>query len=251
MSNHHVLNNAEHLELRVRTEPGAELGDGVMACLTVPAEFRQLQGEFPIVFRRDIESGRFAAMALMGFEQGENLFLDGARWTARNRPLALAIQPFLIGRPARGDGEGEGEDGGEDGGEAQVHVDMDHPRIATGGEGMRVFGDDGRPTPYLEDIAQRLGALHAGYQESAAFFAALERHDLLEPFSLEVPLRDGSRHALVGFHIINEDRLAALDGAALAELSGAGHLAAIFMAMASQAQFAALAARKNARVGLG
>lgn len=239
MSNHQILNHADHAGLRVHTGASAAYGDGVMACLTVPAEFRQVQGYFPIVFRRDIASGAFSALALFGFENGENLFLDGDRWDARYRPLAMAIQPFLIGRAAA------------DAETAQVHVDMDHPRISTSGEGTRVFDEGGQPTPYLEAIAGRLGDLDHGYRQASGFFAALERHDLLEPFTLDVPLDNGARHSLVGYHTIAEERLAALDGGALGELQSAGHLLPVFMAVASLSRFADLVARKNARVALG
>lgn len=240
MSNHQILNNADHLELRVLTDAGADLGDGVMACLTVPAEFRQVQAEFPILFRRDTESGKFSALALFGFENGENLFLDGDRWDARYRPLALAIQPFLVGRSAGGDDE-----------EGQVHIDMDHPRIASGGDGVRVFDENGMATPFLEQVAESLGALHSGYVASDDFYAALERHELLEPFTLEVPLEDGSKNSLVGFHIINEERLRALGGEALGELHQAGHLMPLFMALASLSQLSELVQRKRARQGDG
>jgi hypothetical protein len=116
---------------------------------------------------------------------------------------------------------------------------------------VRVFEPEGTPTPFLEAIADRLGALHAGFEESAAFFAALRRHDLLEPLILEVTLNDGSTHRLVGFHVIDEGRLRALDGAALGELHGEGHLMPIFMALASLGNLRALVARKNKRDGHG
>src|SRR3546814_8781525 len=49
---------------------------------------------FPILFRREPGRDDFIALALFGFENGENLFLDTARWDARYRPWSLAIQPF-------------------------------------------------------------------------------------------------------------------------------------------------------------
>ncbi len=76
----------------------------------------------------------------------------------------MDIQPFLIGRPAGGQGE------------KQVHIDMNSPRIAHvdgKGEGMRVFDDHGRPTPYLETLAEKLGELDAGFQASADFLRRL------------------------------------------------------------------------------
>jgi hypothetical protein len=91
MSRHAMLNSREHAQLRVRTGPSAELGDAVMASLTVPIEFRRIQHNFPILFRRNNETGRFSALALLGFENGENLFLEGDRWDAEYKPLAMAI----------------------------------------------------------------------------------------------------------------------------------------------------------------
>ena len=234
MSNHQILNPADHGPLRVHTDAGAAFGDNVMACLTMPAEFREVQAHFPIVFRRDAETGKLAALALFGFEAGENLFLKGGTWDARYRPMALAVQPFLIGRPPADDAA------------PQVHVDMDHPRISATGEGMRVFDDAGAPTPWLEAIATKLGDLDYAWHESAAFFAALEAFELIEPFSLEVTLDSGAVQSLVGFQTIHEDRFAALDGDALHTLMAEGHLLRITMVLASLAQFGALVARKNA-----
>lgn len=239
MSNHQILNPANHAQLRVHIGADAAFGDNVMACLTVPAEFRSVQAHYPIVFRRDITTGAFSALALFGFENGENLFLDGDRWDARYKPLAQSIQPFLIGRS------------GPDAETAQVHIDMASPRVSTNGEGMRVFDEDGRPTPYLEAMAGRLGDLDHGYRQSTDFYAALERYNLLEPFTLEVPLNDGSRHSLVGYHIIAEDQLAALDGTALADLQAKGYLMPIYMVLASLPQFGDLIARKNKRLARG
>src|SRR3546814_12200012 len=78
-----------------------------MATLTVPSEFRRVQAHFPILFRRETGRDDFTALAMFGFQTGENLFLDGARWDAGYRPLSLAIGPFLIGRPAGGEGPGQ------------------------------------------------------------------------------------------------------------------------------------------------
>jgi hypothetical protein len=233
MSRHAIVDNATHGGLRIRPEASAVLGDAVMACFTFPGEFRRVQNEFPILFRRDLESGRFSAVALFGFEDGENLFLSGRGWDARYRPLAMSIQPFLLGRPA--DGEGPG----------QVHIDMDHPRIGDGEEGVRLFDEQGAATPYLENVVSQLGELDQGYRSAAHFYAALDRYDLLEPFTLDVTLEDGARNHLVGFHIVDERKLRLLDTAILGELHAAGHLMPIFMAMASLSNLAALVARKN------
>lgn len=238
MPNHVLLTAEDHRELRIHTARAAMLGDAVMSSLIVPDEFRQVQSEYPILFRMDAESGAFSALAMFGFQTGENLYLDAQGWDARYVPLAMAIQPFLIGPPATGSND------------KQVHVDLDSPRIASG-EGTRLFDPEGRPTPYLERIAGDLGRLDASYQASAGFFESLARYELLEPFVLDVTLRDGSTNRLVGFHVIDEAKLRALDGAALGDLHARGHLLPIFMALASLANIGALVDRKNALEGHG
>lgn len=233
MTSHAALDKDRNRDLRIRSGASAELGDGVMACITVPSEFRRVQNEFPILFRRDLEGGRFSALALFGFENGENLFVGDGRWDARYRPLALAIQPFLIGRSAAD-------------GAAEVHIDLSHKRIASGSEdGLRVFDEHGRPTPYLEDVMAGLDQLDQGYRSSGDFFAALERYELLEPFSFDVELRDGSSHRLVGYHLIDEDKLRGLEPGAISDLHQAGHLMPAFMALASLSNLSALVERKN------
>lgn len=239
MSNHAILNAAEHGAMRIHQRAGADLGDAVMACPTVPAEFRRVQAHYPIVLRRDLATGQMGALALFGFETGENLFMRNGAWDAAYCPLAMATRPFLIGRPAAPDHP------------AQVHVDLDHPRISANGEGVRVFDDEGRPTPYLEEIAGKLGDLDHAHREAADFYAALDRYELTEPFTLEVTLDSGARHSLAGYHTIDEARLAALDGAALQSLMVGGHLLRLAMIIASLAHFADLVARKNALVRVG
>ena len=236
MSAHAVLTSEAHADVRIRSDRGAALGDAVMGCLVVPDEFRRVQEEYPILFRLNAERDSFTALALFGFEESENLFLEGERWDARMRPLAMEIQPFLIGASA-------------DGTTKQVHIDLASPRIATRpGEGVGLFDEYGQPTPHLERVAEQLGELDAGYGASHDFFAALRRHDLLEPLMLDATLEDGSSHRLVGYHAIEEERLASLDAGTLTELHEAGYLLPIYMAVASLGRVGALVERRNRRL---
>jgi len=235
MTMHRILHAAEHGNLRVAVAAGAQYGDAVMSCLAVPAEFRRLACDYPILFRHDGDRQGFTALVLMGFEPGENLFLDDDRWDASHRPLAMAVQPFLIGRPR--DGEGA----------AQVHIDMDHPRVLQGEGGVLLFDSHGQPTPFLAEVAGLLGMLDEGWQRAGDFFDALKRYELLEPFSMDVTLDNGAAHRLVGYHLINEERLAALEPAVLADLHAAGHLQPIYMAVASLGNLRKLVRAKNMR----
>jgi hypothetical protein len=70
---------------------------------------------------------------------------------------------------------------------------------------------------------------------------------LLESFVLDVTDAEGATQRLAGFHTIHEERLAALEADALAELHRAGFLQPIYMVLASLSNFRALIARRARR----
>ncbi len=234
MPNHVLLNNIDHKGLRIDTGRDAALGDDVMFTVTFPAEFRSVQAHYPIVFHKDAQ-GELQPVAMFGFKQGSNLFLDGGRWDATYVPLAIERQPFLIGR---------------DGEQLMVHIDLDHPRVGSD-RGEMLFRDQGGTTDYLDRITSVLMTLHDGLGGTPAFMEAMLRHNLIESFTLDVELDDGSLNRLVGFYTINEERLRALDAAALDELHRAGHLEPVYMVVASVSRFRDLIARMNRRHAAG
>ncbi|RBB27821.1 peptidase, partial [Xanthomonas oryzae pv. oryzae] len=230
MTNAVLLNNLDHRDLRVITAHGAAYGDEVVSAATFPQEFRQLQAQYPIVFHRSGERS-FQPLALLGLRLGENLFLDGARWDAPYIPLSIQRQPFLIGEQPDG---------------PMVHIDLDSPRISSA-EGELLFREHGGTTDFLDRISQVLRTLHDGLAASDAFVERVLRYDLLEPFVFEATLNNGLECRLAGLYVVHEERLRALDEAALLELHRHGDLEPLYMAVASIAQFRHLLERMNRR----
>jgi len=226
------LDNNTHRDLRVVTTRGAAWGDDQMTSPVFVPEFRNVQAHYPIVFQQADDGPGMQPVALLGLRFGENLFLEEHGWDAAYIPLAFERGPFMIGRA---------------GDQLMVHVDMDSPRIGDG-IGEPVFLPHGGLTEYLEHINSVLAAIHQGVEAMPAFIAALLRHELLESFVLDIQAADGSQNRLAGFHTIHEERLAALDGPALAELHAAGWLAAIYMVLASTAHMRDLVDRYNRRL---
>jgi SapC len=224
-----LLNNVDHHDLRVITQRGAAYGDAVMTAVTFAAEFRNLQAHYPIVFRKTADGTGFEPVALFGFEEGQNLFLGPHGWDAPCVPLAIERLPFYIGM----DGDG-----------LVVHIDLDSTRVGTQ-HGEAVFLPHGGSSALLDRMSSVLLAIHQGLQDTPAFIAALLAHELLEPFVLDVDRPGGTPIRLSQFYTVHEERLAALDGGALQQLSRAGHLQAAYMAVASLAQFRALIERLN------
>ena len=231
MANPVLLNNVEHKDLRIITRHGHALGDNHPYVPTFPFEFRLLQAHYPIVFRKMSETEPFEPVALFGFEDNENLFLDEQGWDAATIPLLVERLPFLIGQHGQ---------------EMMIHIDMESPRVSRT-EGEPIFLPHGGMTPYLENINSMLVTIHQGMQSNAAFVEALVKHELLESFALDVQLDDGSQHRLAGFHTIHEENLAKLDAQALESLHRADFLAPIYYQLASLSNFRALIDRKNVR----
>lgn len=231
MANPVLLNNVEHKDLRVITNRGAEYGDNVMLAATFPAEFRNLQAHYPIVFHKGEDGVTFDAFAMLGFQDGENLFLEGDVWDASEIPLSIERHPFLIG--VSGD-------------DMMVHVDLDNPRVNRSA-GEAVFLPHGGNTEYLEQVSATLATIHQGLQTMPAFVAALLEHNLLESFVIDIELNDGSQNRLSGFYTIHEERLLQLDGATLERLNKIGYLQAIYMVVASMSKLRDLIDRKNRR----
>lgn len=238
MTNHVLLNNVDHKDLKVITTRSAEYGDNVNCAMTFCWEFRNVQAEYPIFFSKDPESGDFTAVAMFGFEEGENLYLSAEGWDANYIPLTVERQPFLIGFQ-------QSAEGGDAATEPVIHIDMDSPRVGSS-EGEPVFLAHGGVSEYLERINSVLNTINEGHEVNRKFLALLQEHDLLESFTLDIELNDGSRNRLMGFHTINEDALAQLNGDVLGSLNEKGFLQPIYMAVASLSNIRGLIDRRNA-----
>lgn len=240
MANHVQLNNIEHADLKVIVDRSAEYGDNVWSALTFPGEFRAVQAYYPIFFQKDERNGQYMALALFGFEKGENLFLKEGGWAANYIPMTVTREPFLIGRVERVDEFGKPVE------ERVVHVDLDSPRLSRE-QGVPLFTELGAESLYLERIARSLEAIHQGLTQASLFFEQLEALGLIEPLTLEITLNSGAKHQLVGLGTINEEKLAELDADQLAQLHKAGFLASIYMVLSSQSHMNELIEERNRR----
>jgi hypothetical protein len=232
-----LLNNVDHKDLKVKIERSAELGDNLWYTPTFPQEFKSLQNNYPIVFTKNDSTGEFQAMALFGFEVGENLFLDEDGWNANYIPLSILRQPFLIGYQ-------QAEKDGVPIRQMVISVDMDNPRVNET-EGEAVFLEHGGNTEYLERVNSILKAIYDGFERNSAFIEMLLGMDLLESFVLDVELDDGSEHRMSGFYTINEESLSGLTGDDLVILNNNGYLEPIYMAIASMSNIPLLVEKRN------
>ncbi len=220
------LDNQAHRDLRVTAGPSASLGDAQRFASVVPSEFTQMATVCPLFLSKDAETGAFYCGAMLGFDEGENLFLDDDGYQG-HRPLSLQRMPFYTAGP-------------------DLAIDLDHPR-ASGPDGVAVFDPDGKPTAYLESVIASFRDLRIGQEQSRAFVDTLLKHDLLEAVDLDIAFDDGGHHHIRGLYMINRPSLEGLGDAVVVELFRRGYLLLIHAMLVSQKQLPALIERRRVR----
>lgn len=241
MPKHEMLNNVDHINLRVITRKSKDYGDDVAGCLVFPPEFIDVHKEYPIYFQKDQETGAFQAVALFGFQSHENLFLDDSNsgWDAHYIPALIRREPFLIGFQP-------GQDAAEQ--TPKVMIDMESPRISHNEEGELLFREGGGNSPLLEETSKLLRLIHDGLTASNEMFETLLAYELVEPFTLEIKFDDGTPLKVTNYYTINQEKLYALDDAAIARLHKTGHLQLAYLVLASLGNVRRLIDRRNAMV---
>ena len=233
MTNVARLDNVQHAALRLRRGHGARFGEAVNQVAVFASEFAQVQREYPILFARTPE-GALQAVAILGFDRDENLFLDGERWDAAYIPALLRRRPFTIGAAD---------------GEPVVCVDVADARIATEGEdGEPVFKSHGGNAPALEEALEALRTLQAGAGVAAAMTALFDELGLVEPVRLQVQFDEHTGVDFDGYLAVVPEKMALLDGAALKRLNSAGLLDVAVFAAASLGTMPRLVARKQRKL---
>ena len=231
-----LLNNVDHADLRVIAAHGVSFGDGINQALVLPTEFEAVQREYPILIRRD-PAGAYQAVALLGLDRDENLFLDETGWRARYVPAVQRRGPFSIALQ-------RDERGGEP--RAMIHVDLDHPRVSRS-EGERLFLPAGGNSPYLQGVSRTLGQIHDGLEIAGPMFATFEELGLIEPIDIEIKLDDHTAYDVPDVYTIAPDRLTAITGSALERLHQSGLLRAALWIASSMGNIQELIDRKNRR----
>jgi hypothetical protein len=244
MTKHVLLNNVQHGKLKVIERYSREAGDHKAAVLTFPTEFIDIQKEYPILLSKDSQTGTYQAVALLGIQKDENLFLqeaDGGQkgngWAGSYVPAIVARGPFITGFQEQMDGSQQ----------TMVYLDMDSPKVSET-EGRPLFLEFGGNSPYLEYITRVLSTIHQGEAIGKAMYKAFEELELIEPLTVNIDLKNGDKHRLSGYHAISEEKLAKLSGTHLEKLNRAGFLQGAFLMLASLANLQKLIAMKNARL---
>jgi hypothetical protein len=189
--------------------------------------------EHCIVFAGDAQAVMPAVV--VGLREHENLYLapDGS-WQAKYVPAFLRRYPFVFSASA-------------DGNTFTLCIDEAFPGLNQESRGARLFGEDGKPSAYVDNVLKFLQDYQAQFRLTQAFCEKLKRLDLLEPMQAQVTMPSGQRAALTGFMAVSRERLKKLSGDALADLARTDELELIYLHLNSLRNFSVLSDRLGAQ----
>jgi hypothetical protein len=225
MTNVVLLDSVAHRKLRVHSRSAARYGDNQRFVAVVVNEFPALALDYPILFSKDADTGQFYCGAMMGFDSGENLFLEEQSAQTAYRPLNLQRGPFLAA--------------GTD-----LAIDLDHARVGPSGD-QALFTDAGEPSDYLQSVMSVMRDLRPGLERTRIYIDTLLNLKLIEPLSISVRFDDGMKREFTGLYSVNRTQLKDLSDAAALDLFRRGYLQLVYLMLGSINHMAGLVQRKN------
>src|SRR5262245_9667271 len=165
-----------------------EVGTNYAFCRTInsvplmAAEFASAALEYAVVFGGTGDA--VMPVTVLGVCADENLYVtkEGG-WQAKYIPAFVRRYPFVFF--SRDDSK-----------TFTLCIDEAFPGFNQSGRGERLFGDDGKPTPYVENVLKFLGQYQREFQRTQAFCKKLKDLNLLEPMQAQIKLGSGERMAL-------------------------------------------------------
>ncbi|GAC21419.1 SapC family protein [Paraglaciecola arctica] len=181
-------------------------------------EYAQIASCMPIIFIKDPKSDTTHSVAMLGIEQGVNLFMPEGKWTGHVVPLNIQRYPFDV----RPDGD-------------KLGVFIDENSALIGKEGEPLF-TDGEPSPYLDNRQKLLSELANSEMATREFVKKIEELDLLDSIVIRAQYANGQQRNINGMQTISEKRLQALDAETITDLHKTGFLGAIYAVLMSLGQ---------------
>lgn len=215
-----VLNSVTHGHLKVRTDYGADLGYAVSNVPVITAELPRLVCHYPVLLGKNPETGQFFLSILLGFEGGENLFLDPDKgWAARYLPLQIERLGFHLGK-------------GDEPDSIALAIEEGHPRFSDS-VGDNLFTADSQLAQATERMTSVMVTLFQGQAETDGFVSELARLELIESTRIQFSLPDGKRFDVEGIYTVSKEKLANLSGSELEAFWKTGHAERAHMMVAS------------------
>lgn len=199
-------------------------------------EFAPAVHDYPITFISGDAGKSFVAMAILGLEAQQNLFVgDDDAWVEGvYLPAYVRRYPFCMTRVT------------VDGKEQSERIACVEKR-AVNARGEALYDGKGEPLPVWEHLRKLLFEFEADLARTEELCRKLHELQLLEPFSAQAAPHGESPITLTGMYRVAEERLQSLPGGTLQELARNGMLSRIYAHLLSLDNFQRLLERRAMR----
>jgi hypothetical protein len=217
------VSSGRHAKCSVETGKGYPFARKINSVPLLAVEFPQAAPEYAIVFAQNGDD--VLPTAILGARQNQNLFLNGEdAWQASYLPAFIRRYPFVFSAS-------------DDGKTFTLCVDEAFQGLNYQGRGQALFTEDGKHTPYVDNVLRFLQEYRIQFQRTQAFGRKLRELDLLEPMQAQFTLDSGEKMSLAGFQAIDRKRLRALSGETLQQLAANDELELIYLHLQSMRNF--------------
>lgn len=228
-----ALNSETHRKLKIKpSSEGWKFSGKTNSVLLAGVEFAEACKHFPIVFAK-VGGQRVLPVALLGFRDQENLFVDArGQWKSEYVPAYIRRYPFVLAKA-------------DAGGQLTVCIDEAYPGFGAD-EGQPLFNDKGESTDYLKGVLGFLQNYQAQLDRTDKFLEALRDCELLVDVAANVKLPGGESFSIAGLMMVDERKLQALPEAQILRLFRSGDLAWVYCHLISISNFNRLPGKSSA-----
>jgi hypothetical protein len=197
------------------------------------AEFAPAVHDYPIAFISGDAGNSFVAMAILGLEARQNLFVasDDAWDTGVYLPAYVRRYPFCMTRVT------------VDGKEQSERIACVEKR-AVNAKGEALYDSKGEPLPVWDHLRKLLFEFEADLARTEELCRKLHELHLLETFTAQVAPQGEPPIALTGMYRVSEEKLQALHADTLQELARNGMLSRVYAHLLSLDNFQHLLDRR-------
>ena len=224
---------------RVRSR-GEALPEAFRSVNAIPLSYAEIalaSRDYPIAFVSGDGERSFLAMAILGLEDRQNLFVsDTGAWdTSTYVPAYVRRHPFCMAKVTAGGKE-----------QAERIACVEKSALADDGDAL--YDEKGQALPAWEATKNLLFEFEADLTRTEEMCRTLQALGLFEPFTVQAVPKGGSPLAMTGVHRVAEQKLTELAAEELKKLVQNGVLPRVYAHILSQLNFQRLLDRRAAKL---
>ena len=220
MNNWVAISKSEHGESRWKQRDHYQMFANEIIAPILPQELGKLISDYVLGFVRAGES--FQAVALLGVEEGKNLYVSSeGRWLAMYVPAAYRAFPFAL---ANGE-------------EDNRILCIEESYLSQDSEDQRLFDEESNLAEFTQEILGFLQSREQSYISANSATKLIVENQLLKEWPLVISAAyDSSASRMEGFYSIDEEKLNNLEASTLGTLRQHGALALAYAQLLSMSQ---------------